>query len=647
MTRAFAMALALVLVPGVFSPAEDLAPYELLESPARAFHFLGGTTLLNEAEGTELVAMATASEHFTMSLAFVNPETDQTSLVTAPVGSGAWALARVPGKNMLAVGAYYEASVLLFDLDAWAFKEETLRFSGESVIWNFAAGGDGRLYFGTYPGGKLGALDPETLTLEDLGAPLPPNTNLQRVSPLPDGRILCAFGPEQPGVRVYDPATKMFVEPPETLAGVSSGKIWNGQFVSGTSAFDKELNPADPFPKPPAEGGEWSVVQETTTDKMLWLRQGNVLFRFKAGDGELTRVSDIELRGGRLVAGLQSGAVFGVRGRLYFSLDQDSTSLLRKPVMAPPPARPPLFLTVEPENNRLWGGPYFGQTVFLLDTQTKTYVAMDKVVDADGAVLDMVSIQGILFGVSEPNGDIFRLDPEASWDQYGRKNPVTIASLAARGYTRPTGGILMAYDTNLYSGWMAGPGRHGGAIAVTHPVTGATELIENPFGKQAVTGLTVDESHIYVGTSIEGNGLPNKEGESPQLGIMGFDTRQPYKNFAFPGAVTVDRLHRHPFMPRLTFTVDGNIRQLDLNRLELLPAPADPAPPVTGKKIAYTGGGSLFYASEKQIIKFNPQTGGHAVFAELPEKIGAFTGSTNWELYAACGPAVYRVRVTP
>ncbi len=640
-----AFALALALAAGAFSAADDLAPYELLESPCRSFHYLGAVALHNEMDGSELVAMATASEHFTMVLAFVNPATDQSSVVVAPAGSGAWALARVPGKNKVAVGTYYEAKVLIFDLDEWAFKE-VLPFEGESVIWNFARGGDGRLYFGTNPGGKLGALDPETLALEDCGAPMPGNTSLQRVSALPDGRLLCAFGPERPGVRVYDPALKTFTEPPETLAGVTTGVLWNGFFVTGARAFDGELNPADPFPRPPAEGGEWSAVQETTTEGILWLRQGDSLFRFKPGEGELTRMPDLELRGGRLVAGLHSGAAFGVRGRLYFTLDPDTTSLLRRGINAPAPARPPLFLTAEPENNRIWGGPYFGQTVFMLDTKQKTYVPTDKVVDADGSVTELVPIQGILFGLSEPNGDIFRLDPDAPWAQYERKNPVTIASLAGRGYTRPTGGILMAYDTNLYSGWTAKPGVRGGAIAVTHPVTGATELIENPFGKQGVTGLAADETYLYVGTSLETGGLPQNTDEAPQLGIMGIDTRQAYKNFAFPGAVTVSRLHRHPHMSRLTFTVDGQIRLLDLDRLALLPPSDPPPPPVTGGKLAHTGGGSLYYASGRQIVKLNPLTGAHVVFSELPSQIGAFTGGNNGELYAACGPEVYRVRVT-
>src|SRR5207302_4721865 len=65
-------------------------------------------------------------------------------------------------------------------------------------LWTFALGGDGRLYSGTYPGGKLGALDLKTLALEDLGAPSRPNLYLRYTFALPDGRIFCQFGFERP-----------------------------------------------------------------------------------------------------------------------------------------------------------------------------------------------------------------------------------------------------------------------------------------------------------------------------------------------------------------------------------------------------------------------------------------------------------------
>ena len=55
---------------------------------------------------------------------------------------------------------------------------------------------------------------------------------------------------------------------------------------------------------------------------------------------------------------------------------------------------------------------------------------------------------------------------------------------------------------------MAKDGVYGGAVAVTDPSSGATDLLENPFGRQTVSGLALDDAFLYVGTSLEANGLP-------------------------------------------------------------------------------------------------------------------------------------------
>jgi hypothetical protein len=69
---------------------------------------------------------------------------------------------------------------------------------GEEYFWNGALGSDGRLYGGTYPGGKLGALNLDTLELEDCGAPAKPNLYCRNVNATPDGRLLCHFGMTSP-----------------------------------------------------------------------------------------------------------------------------------------------------------------------------------------------------------------------------------------------------------------------------------------------------------------------------------------------------------------------------------------------------------------------------------------------------------------
>lgn len=637
---------ALLFAALLFSTLSQAAPVESLGRPCTPIHYLGGAAVRDTAENVDYVVMSTASEAEPMGLLFINPESDDGRTVQAPSGSGAWALAQIPGTNQVAVGAYFNGRVLVFDMKEGRFIKE-IPVEGQACIWNFEAGRDGRLYFGTYPGGLLCALNAADLSVEVLGAGAPPNTSLRRVSLLPDGRLLCAYDKEAPAVRLFNPEDKTFSDPPESLKGVFSGVVWNGLFVAGNRFFDAALAEVKPpFPAPSSDPEPWSVIEEATTESVLWIRRENTYLRIQAGESILSPVADVPLRGGRFVAALPSGKAFGVRGRSYFTFGPGDVSMLNKSVQVNGTPRPPLFLAPDSEKSQIWGAPLFGPSLFLLTPDTKGYAATDKVVDADGAVNALVVAKGIVYGVCHPQGDIFRLDPDQPWEQYGRKNPVTIASLAARGYTHPRGGLIMGLDGKLYSGWAATPGTPGGAVAVTDPATGETELVENPFGRQAVSGLAMDESLIFVGTSVESAGKPGEKDPAPQLGVMGVDTRLPYKNFPFEGAVGVTCLSLNPALPRLAFAVDKTLRMLDTASLELLPQPETPYPPVTGGAITAAGSPYFFYPSGSSVIRVDAAKGTFETIAELPGQIGAFTAFFAGDLFAACGSEIYGIDIT-
>ena len=622
----------------------------LLGKPCKGYQFLAGSAVYNPANERELFVLSSASEDNPMSLIFVDAKEQKTSTAQAPSGTGAWALTQLPNLKFLAVGTHHDGKVMVFDMDKWQFTASA-QFPGESCIWNFAPAKDGRFYFGTYPGGKLGSFDPAgleadppVLTLEDCGAPMPPNAQLQRVSSLPDGRILCSFGTQQPGVRIYEPASRQFSEAPAAMDGVTAGVVWNGYFLAVDKVFNAalELVTPPPFPVPPAEKGAWQVAAELTTTETLFLRQGSVLWRLDKDQPELAPVFDFDLRGGRLMAASRDGGVYGVRGNQYFHIAPGAAKLERQALKALPPTHPPLFLAVDNIHN-VWGGPPSGQTVFMMNSESGVSMNMDVVVNSGGQVYGMAFIGEVGFGVSYANGDIFKLDPNAAWYQYDGKNPKVIASIGARGYTRPLAGVRLGTDNKLYSGWMARQGVYGGAVAITDPASGATDLIENPFGKQTVSGLALDKACIYVGTSLEANGLPAKTGEPPQFGVLAVGTRQPLFNQSFEGATTVDRLAGNSTTKRVVFAVDGALRAFNAETLKVMP-PFDPAPPrVTSSAVATMGDAFVYYGSDKQVVKLDPLTGAFTVLVELPGSIGAFTGDAGGDLYAACGMDVYRI----
>ena len=64
---------------------------------------------------------------------------------------------------------------------------------------------------------------------------------------------------------------------------------------------------------------------------------------------------------------------------------------------------------------------------------------------------------------------------------------------------------------------------------------------------------------------------------------------------------------------------------------------------------AVTAAGSpyFFYPSEKSVIRLDPATGAFETIAELPGKIGAFTGFFAGDLFAAVGAEVFGIDITP
>lgn len=627
------------------APAEP-ARVEHLGQPCRSKNVLAGRVIADRNGGGERLVLTNMNETSGAELIFIDFRRHTGKVFRAPAGAGSWALNEVPGDRLI-VGTFYDGQFMVFDLKKMAFVK-TVGFPGESYIWNLAMGRDGRIYGGTYGGGKLGAFDLSTYTVEDCGAPAPPNLYLRYVSATPDGRILCSFGTEKPTTLLYDPTTKRFEPLPQTLEGVSAGVAWNGYFLAGSRAFrGPSFEVVDPpFPTPPAEKGGWWVDDYMTTGDTLFLRQGHAVYRYRRGDATLTFIAEIDLRGGRLLAGSPSGAVLGVRGQDYFVIQPGDKDLKLKPIPAESGGRHTLFLKAD-ARGRLWGGPTFGQTLFHLDTRTKKTVNTATVCDSGGEVYDVTFLNGIVYAASYAGGDIVRYDPDQPWDQWNGRNPKTIASLGARDYIRPTGGIVTGQDGRLYSGWMAKYGAYGGAVAITDPQSGATELIENPLGEQAVEGLAVDDRFAYVGTSLAANGLPNKPGEAARFGVVELATRKVVFQEEFPGAGGVRAIVRDAKTKRVAMTVGGRLRVFDAVAQKFLSDLAAEAPRSTGHSLSAPGDGRVYYGSEKSLLALDLLTGKAERIAEMPAQITNVTVGPRGIVYVSCGADVYRVVPAP
>lgn len=637
-THSWLIAIAMLLLALAASSAEIVK----LGQPCQARNVLAGRVVVDRSTGRDMLVLSNMNENAGAELIFIDPETDTARVFRAPAGAGSWALNEVPG-DRLVVGTFYDGVFMVFDLNKMEFVQVS-EFPGESYIWNLALGSDGRLYGGTYGGGKLGALDLSTYAVEDLGAPARPNMYLRYVSALPDGRILCSFGQEKNTTMIFDPAKKDFIPVPKIIAGITSGVSWHGYFLAGGKAYKGRTLYEVPVPYPTPSGeGAWSVDAYATTDDLLVLHQGNRRYTCRHGDRDLKLIADISLRGGRILAYDRDGNLLGVRGQDYFVMKPGDTKLTLKRIPGNSAPRSTHFLRAD-EKGRLWGGPTFGQTLWFMDPATKKATNTSTICDGGGEVYDVAFHDGNVYAVAYAGGDIVRYNADKPWNQWDNENPTLFADVGGKGYIRPTGGAVFGPDGKLYSGWMAKYGTYGGAIAIIDPDTGSTDLIENPLGQQAIAGIAVDSRYIYAGTSLAGNGLPRKKDESAGFCVIDVATREIVYKEIYEGATSVRPLGCTDKLGRVAVTGSGKVRIFDSSSLKWDEGvPAD-IPVQTCHSIASDPDGRLIYANERSIVSLDLATGKHERLAEAPAKVDNVALGHDGIVYFSSGVDIYAVK---
>lgn len=614
---------------------------ELLGQPCRAKQILAGRVVVDRASGRELFVLTNMNEVAGAELIFIDYERDTGQVFRAPAGAGAWALCEVPGDRLI-VGTFYDGKFMVFDLKQMAFVH-VADFPGEEYIWRFALGQDDRLYGGTYPGGKLGALNLDDYSVEDCGRGAPPNMYLSSVSTTPNGRILCSLGQETAVQLLYDPTTKRFEPVPETLRGVGEGMTWGQYFLAGSAVFrGSDFERVDPpFPTPPADKGGWYVDRTLSTADALYVRQANAVYRWRPGEAELTLVADLELRGGVYWAATRDGALLGVRGQDYFVLRPGDTDLKLRPIPVESAPRQTLFLEAD-AHGRVWGGPSFGQTLFHMDGATGETVNTGAVCDAGGEVYDVTFLDGRVYTASYAGGDITVYDPAQPWDQWGHVNPRPLARVGP-AYIRPTAGILTGPDRKLYSGWMARYGTYGGCVAITDPETGETEVIADPLGAQAVQALAVDAKYAYVGTTLGANGLPEKTAEAPRFGVIDLATRQVVFQQEVADTSAVGHLYHDARTGLVLVRVRGQLRVFDPAELAFAAELPQDTPVVSSETVVGRGDGVAYYGHGRRVIALDLTARTASTVADLPANVERIAISPDGIIYAASGTDVYRV----
>ena len=337
----------------------------------------------------------------------------------------------------------------------------------------------------------------------------------------PDGRILCQFMTEKSTSLIFDPATREVQLRPRrsSAAGVAgrprgtatscrAGKVFDGKTLD-------EVTPP-PFPTPPADKGVGPSIRRLTDPRYAVPAPGNAIYRYKIGEKDLTlhlRPGSSRRRADRVDQ--RTASLLGVRGQDYFVVRPGDKDVKLKPIpVESSTARDPV------PAGRPQGHP-LGRADLRADPLAHGPQDEEGRQHEHGLRLRR---RGLRRGVRERQGlrrrlrrrRYDRVRPGAALGPVEPQEPESHRRCRHQGLHPARRRRSLGPDGKLYTGWLAKYGTYGGAVSITDPKTGETELIENPLGEQAILRRALPTADfIYVGSCLAGNGLPAKTGEGP------------------------------------------------------------------------------------------------------------------------------------
>lgn len=495
-----------------------------LTEPSRNFSVMNSVVIPRDPrDGREKVAMTNYAAENIGCLLLVDPETFEGESHPFPNDAGAWGLIWLEERKELIIGTCdHLGSLHCFDMAERKFREP-LNLPGETYLWDFALGGDGCVYGGTYPGCSLVRYDPAARTLEGLGKVGDYEENLYTRPTLTnaDGNILICSGFAQTQTWLYGIAEKSY-----TQIGQLGDRLQAAGKEYIITESDNGHKVFDPYSL--AQLGE---TIDLTQDE--WKNSDNI--PQSAKDFLMTLVSPPKYRGKSLAC----GDLFGVRGQEVFRIhEDDEPDFHRIPGQAPSTA----VMTIAAMGGVIWGSSENGQTIFCYDPRSGELSNTNCVANAGGEVYGMVPLDGKLYMTAYIGGDHIVYDPTAPWDQRNNINPKSLRSVAPQ-MVRPHAKSVLADDGGIWTGWYANYGSYGGGISRIDPQTQEVTSWFDVMPGQAIEHIAAGEGCLYVITSGEASGMSARD---DQFCLLKLDYQANILNtYQFCKGITLRRLAVH------------------------------------------------------------------------------------------------------
>ena len=430
------------------------------------------------------------------SILILNPKTGVCEQYQFPDDAGAWALFWMPDRGELLVGTCdHFGSLHCFDMKERRFVH-SCRLEQEMYLWNFALGGDGCIYAGTFPGCVLVRFNPVTRELTNLGrvGDCEENQYSRFVFTTSTGDIAVSIGFNKKQSWLYRVQTSEWVR-----LGTDGDSVKTAQgdficlenteglrFVNAVTLetlcgpFDAGLS-AENLPKCPDSVRDY--YKEILHPKMP--------------DGFPKNFRGISLKDGRIV---------GIKGQEYYIWDCGTMTYHNIPAEAPATA----IMTVTAVGNKIWGSAENGQTLFCFDPSSNQSKNTNAVTNAGGEVYGIAPLDGKLYLTAYCGGDHVVYDPSQPWNQRENQNPKTLRSVAPE-MIRPNGKSVVGPDGAIWTGWYANYGSFGGGISRIDPQTQEVQSWFNLIEDQAIEHIASGANHLFAVTSGSASGMADRE----------------------------------------------------------------------------------------------------------------------------------------
>jgi len=470
--------------------------WETVSKPCRNFCFFNEQKVYDPRDGGEKICFSSFSDADNGVFVLLDTDTLAEERYGLPYDSGAWAVIQLPEDHSLLFGTCpHDGAAHRFDMKSrtWAGSVK----ADEKYIWHFAAGSDGHIYGGTWPGCVLLRYNPKDGTLVNLGKTTdnPDNNYSRHVYGQIPGKIYIDNGCASTEIAAYDIATGVF----------------DYHFLDGASVvdiFDPYIIVRDKNDMYQAVKPDKTRVYDSFVSLDVFLgskTEAAAAYGKKLSEGKDDR--DLSI-GGALIT-MRNGDKFKSMGQEYMRIKKDAASHEIIRFTSEPPATN-IHALISDESGLLWGATGLGMTIFKYDPKTGEYWNSLPVSNGGGEVYGMVSHDKKIYMTAYARGEHTVYDPSKPWDHRNNINPKTVLTVSP-DYIRPITYSKIDPAGFIWTGWTARYGTREMAISRWDAKTDEIKVFEKLVPGQAVSSLDTDGENVWFATGAYANGLPNVE----------------------------------------------------------------------------------------------------------------------------------------